>query len=116
MDLIRDLKNELIQNCLFATPDPFSPDPLAILTAPKRPPIPKCHTSLSRQAAFNLLLECSKNNHQIWNEILMDLQEMHDKRMNDIGSSVCCILNNYISYRLFILLIDRIWFRSIMVS
>ena len=46
-------------------------------------------TSDSRQAAFNLLLEISKNNPQIWNEVLIDLQEIHDKRMNDIGDDVC---------------------------
>ena len=88
MDMLRDLKNHLIYDCLFATPDVLA-DPLEILTATKRPPVPKCMTGGCRQAAFNLLLNMSYNNPQLWNEILIDLQEIHDKRMNEVD--VCCI-------------------------
>ncbi len=49
--------------------------------------IPKCRTRASRQCAFNLLLELSSDNPQIWNEILMDLQEIHNKRIGEIGSN-----------------------------
>eukprot|EP01084_Bolivina_argentea_P154977 270119_1 len=96
--IIRPLKKELIFNCLFAVPDPFD-NPLGILSAPKRPPIPKCMTFKSRQTAFNLLLEISKNNLIIWNEILENIQDIHDKRMNDIGDDISFGFNPQYSRR-----------------
>eukprot|EP01083_Nonionella_stella_P126876 384305_1 len=85
MKLMRQLKNELIFNCLFAVADPFCDDPVGVLNGSVATPRAKCQTSASRAAAFDLLVEiAAKNSPQLWNEMLTDFLEIHSRRMSSV--------------------------------
>ncbi|ETO12295.1 Ubiquitin carboxyl-terminal hydrolase family protein [Reticulomyxa filosa] len=83
---ITELQNELLLKCLFDFPDPKK-DTKENLTADHLPPIPKCKTSTSRKAAFDLLFELCKDNAAVWYEVLMCLEQLHEKYVKELGEN-----------------------------
>ncbi|ETO19331.1 hypothetical protein RFI_17904 [Reticulomyxa filosa] len=82
--IVKQLQNEVLTKCLFNYPDQYV-NTFENLTAPHQPPIPKCKTSSSRKAAFDVLFEMCKDNPVVWYDALSHLHRLHEEFVEQVG-------------------------------
>ncbi len=78
------LRDHLIRECLFDYPKITKEESILSNLTVAPPSIPKCRTSRSRRAAFNLILEICRGYPRLWGEVLRELSTHHQRFVDDI--------------------------------